>query len=425
MAGDIKEGVVAAPPESEAAVDQEAIEQRSWLLRSGILQNELLPILFSLAAVAVAFQLQSHFFLTSRNLENLVVQITPLALLALGEVMVLLIKEIDLSLGSIAGLAAAICASLIMHHEYAWWTAILITLMAGAGMGAIQGLVVVVGRVPSFVVTLGGYLVWLGFMLQLLGPGGGITVVNPTIANITISKIAITPAAIVVGAAIVLWLVARLRSWRSSHVKERSIDGLAMIILQAVGMAIALILAIRVFNKADGVPVCFVITVGIIGAVAIALKHLPSGRHLYAIGGNTEAARRAGIKVKTIRWAAFVLAGVFAAAAGVLYLSLEQGAGTLTGGGTTLLEAVGAAVVGGVSLFGGRGTAWAALFGALVLGGVDNGLDLTSHAESTKYVVQGLVVIVAVLLDSAIRHYGQSGSLFRLPPFIRRVGSTE
>jgi D-xylose transport system permease protein len=363
-----------------------------------LVRLENLPVAASLVVVALVFQLQSHFFLTPRNLNNLAVQITPLAVVALAEVVVLLMKEIDLSLGSVAGVTAAIGSTLLANDHKGWILATVIMLACGAGIGALQGAVIVLGGVPSFVVTLAGYLACLGIQLDVLGNGGGIDITNQQILDITGVQLPEMATLIVVCAGYAVWVAVvarRLLRGRAAH----KVLG----IVQMASVGLLLIGGVVLFNLFGGVPLAFLLTVAVVAFVATWLKHTPAGRHVYAVGGNLEAARRAGVRVKTIRWGGFVTAGLLAAGAGLLLLSYDEGSSTLTGGGTLLLEAIGSAVVGGVSLFGGRGNAWGALFGALVLGGVENGLDLTNHAPATKYIVEGAIVLLAVLVDAMIR----------------------
>jgi D-xylose transport system permease protein len=382
-----------------------------------ILAREGVAAMMAVAVVAIAFQLQSSIFLSSTNLSNLVVQVVPLVLVALGEAAVILMREIDLSLGSIAGLAAALGGTLMTLHGYSWWTGILAMLACGAALGGLQGALVVVGRVPAFVATLGGSLAFLGLQLNVLGNNGAVNVTDRQIVDLTTLKLSPTLGLLVTAAAYVAWLgyhVVVLRATRAAGKGQGMHWG---DLLKPLMVGIIAIGGAVVLNRGGGIPLAFLLAVAIVLAVAGFLKGTATGRHVYAIGGNPEAARRAGVRVRTIRWAGFVVAGMLAASAGLAYLSYDQGASATTGGSTLLLQGIGAAVIGGVSLFGGRGSAWAALTGALVMGGISNGLDLTQHAQPTKYVIEGVVVVLAVLLDSAVR----SGFGFRWSPMKAHV----
>ena len=367
------------------------------------------PAVVSLVVVAIFFQSQSHYFLSAGNLSNLAVQVTIIGTLALAEVIILLLAEIDLSVGSVSGASAAILGVLLTTDNLPWWAAIIVMLICGAAIGAFQGMWVAWLGIPSFVVTLAGLLTFLGLQWQILGANGTISLFDSHINALTGTTLPknigwILVAAIIVAAAVSSGL--RLRRHRASGRPGSSL-------LRSLGwlmvVAVVAVAAVGTLNRARGVPTAFLVFVSLVFVAWWVTEHTRPGRHLFAVGGNAEAARRAGIPVKRIRFAAFAIAGTLAAVSGLLSASFNSSAGTLTGGGTLLLTAIGAAVIGGTSLFGGEGTVWAALFGALILAGVDNGLDLTNHTEPVKYMVEGSIVLLAVTVDTLLRRRGRKG----------------
>jgi D-xylose transport system permease protein len=379
---------------------------RQGLTLLSLLERDGVTAILALIVVGVAFAFQTGLFLSATNISNLAVQIVPLALVGAAEAVVILMREIDLSLASIAGLTAAIAGVLLTYSGYSWWTVVLVALGCGAAMGAVQGAIVVVGRVPSFIVTLGGYLVFLGIQLKVLGVTGGVNIYETHMMQLTTYKVPSIAGLVSVCIVYAGWWVHRalgLRAAkRSSHQRIRWSEITAPLLVGAVAISGTLVL-----NRGGGIPLAFLLTLAIIAAISGFLRVTALGRHVYAVGGNPEAARRAGIRVNTIRWGGFVVGGSLAACAGLALLSYGQSASTTTGSGTLLLAGIGAAVIGGVSLFGGRGVVWGAMIGAVVIGGIENGLNLTGQAAQTKFIIQGVVVVAAVLLDSVLR--GGSG----------------
>jgi len=361
-------------------------------------QSIALPAVVSLFVIAAVFQSQSPYFLSPRNLTNLAIQITIIASIALAEIPILLLGEIDLSLGSISGATAAVLAVLLTSAGLPWWVAVLGMFACGTTMGLLQGLWIAGVGVPSFVVTLAGLLTFLGVQLQILGSQGTISISEPHITDLTATALPPTAGWIACGALAVAVLVVGLRRGdaASGRAKVRSLAQGALLVALAA-------LVVGVLNPTGGVPTAFLVVIGFVILGWWITRRTRPGRHLFAVGGNAEAARRAGIRVRLVRLTAFGVAGMLAALGGLLAVSYNGSAGTLTGGGELLLDAIGAAVIGGTSLFGGEGSVWSALLGALVIGGVANGLDLTNHSAPVKYIVQGLIVLFAVGLDSVLR----------------------
>lgn len=359
--------------------------------------NRLLPVAASLIVIAVVFEIQSQYFLTPRNLSNLAEQVATIALIALGEVFVLLLGEIDLSLGSIAGFCAGLLAVTLTVHGYPWWAALLLMLAAGAAIGTLQGSLIAYLRIPSFMVTLAGMLAWLGAQLLILG---SVETVSISAAPILAIMGDFVPAA-------VAWvIVACIAAYVAAMLGRASRRGSAALLAAArqylLGLA-ALVATVAVLNTYQGVPVAAAVVIAIVAAAWFLITRTRFGAHLLAVGGNAEAAFRAAVNIRRVRLAAFALAGLLGAMGGLMSASYEQSAGTLTGGGTLLLEAIGAAVIGGTSLFGGSGSAWSAIAGGLVLESIANGLDLTNEGAPVKYIIEGAVVLLAVVADRYLR----------------------
>ncbi len=370
----------------------------SWVMARGT----AMPAIVSLIAIAVFFQWRSQYFLSPVNLGNLAVQITLVAIIAMGEVVVLLLGEIDLSLGSLVGVTAAILGVLMATYGLPWYVAVPVMIACGAGFGAFQGAWISLLGIPSFVVTLAGLMAFLGLQLWILGPQGTMSVFDPTIAAITGTTLPAL-ASWILASILVLALLGTSIATAARGMRSARTLGLPLIISGLVLGVTAL------FNAYRGVPTAFLLLLIMLGLGWWITERTVPGRHLFAVGGNAEASRRAGLPVSRIRLAAFTASGMLAAIGGLFAVSYNGSAGTLTGGGTLLLEAIGAAVIGGTSLFGGRGTMWSALFGALIMGGVSNGLDLMEADQPVKYMVQGTIVLLAVSLDTILRRRQSRG----------------
>jgi D-xylose transport system permease protein len=368
-------------------------------------QGELgaLPVVVGLIVIWAYFESQVPVFLSARNLSNLVLQIAPIGTVAIGIVLVLLLGEIDLSVGSVAGLCSAILGILIVNHGWPWWGAILVIVGVGAAIGAFQGAWFAVVGVPAFVVTLAGFLFWQGAQLRVLGSTGTVNVFESHIGAIAQSYLPDYWGWIIgVGAA---GLYA-LRSWITHARRVRAglpTEPIALLIAQTSVVGAVAVGSVAVLNSFKGLPTVGVILLGLVIAFSWLTTRTRFGCYVFAIGGNAEAARRAGIKISRIRILVFSLSGLMAALGGLMYVSRLTAASTQTGAGTFLLEAIAAAVIGGTSLFGGRGTVWSALLGALVIGSVSNGLDLQAQPPEIKYMVEGAILLAAVTVDAVSR----------------------
>lgn len=365
---------------------------------SSVSEASMLPVLGALVAIAVIFQIvSSNYFLTPRNLTDLVEQVAEISMIALGEVFVLLLAEIDLSLGSVTGLCAAVLAVVVTDHGVPWWGGILLMLAIGLVVGALQGSIVAYLRVPSFMVTLAGLLGWYGVQLLVFPHGLAVGVSSTAILDIMALFLPKTVAWILV-ACFALYGAGRV--YGAARSRSHSVISTLRCVLPGV---LAAALAVGVLNSYQGVPVAGVIVLGIVTVAWLVITKTRFGGHLLAVGGNPEAAFRAGVNVRRVRLTVFIIAGVMASIGGLMAVALVQSAGPRTGGGTILLEAIGAAVIGGTSLFGGSGTAWSAIAGGFVLVGISNGLELTSLDSPVKYVVEGGVVLLAVIADRYLR----------------------
>jgi D-xylose transport system permease protein len=365
-----------------------------------------IPVLLTLALITIYFQVTtSGVFLQARNLSNLTQQIVVISILSVAAVLVLLLGEIDLSLAAVAQACAAIMAVVSVYQNWNPWLAMLAGLGAGALIGLINGFFIAVLRVPSFIVTLAGSIGYAGFLLLVLGRQTTLIVRDPVIRSLAPTYL---PPALGWGIPIVLVLLYGLGVWYERQ--RRTAAGLPLrpgsqAITQVAIAAVIAIVLVFLFQSYQGVPQAVMISLALIVAFWLVLRKTGFGRHLYAVGGNAEAARRAGINVVGMKLSVFVLASTLAALAGIMLTSRSTAVATQISS-TLLLNAIAAAVIGGVSLFGGRGSVWAVVLGALVIGSLDNGLDLLNQDQSVKSIVQGAVLLLAVTADALVRRSG-------------------
>ena len=361
-----------------------------------------LPVIVGLAAVWIFFQTQNSNFLTSRNLSNLTLQMAVTAILAMAVVLVMVSGEIDLSLGSVTGVTSALLGILLTNHHWSTSAALAATFGLGLGIGLLQGAITVVVGVPSFLVTLGGFLAWAGVQLALIGPAGNLPVNNNTIASIGNSYFGHTTAWLLAAAAIVVLAAVealRIREWRRAAEPRPLLSS----VLRVVLVGAALLGVVGFLNSNFGVPYVLVLFLAVAVVLGWVTRRTFFGRYLYAVGGNAEASRRAGIPVGAIRIAVLGVSGLLAGLAGVVSTSNLYATSASTGGSILLLEAIAAAVIGGTSLFGGRGRIYQALLGSLVIASVHNGLGLLGKAASTEDIATGAILVLAVSLDALNR----------------------
>ncbi|WP_433679003.1 sugar ABC transporter permease [Nocardia sp. CA-119907] len=396
---------------SELAMKQPALQGnplRGWAdaaadrLRRGDVGS--FPVAVGLVIIAVVFNRLNAHFLSAENLTNLALQMAATGTIALGIVLVLLLGEIDLSAGSVSGLTAVVMTQLYVHHGWNPVVAALAALAVGAAIGLLHGVMRTQLSMPSFVVTLAGLIGWQGLMLYLLGKQG--TVNLPFDRGIaTISDTWLPPwlawllVALLAGGHLVASGLTRRQRARA----ELAVSAPGWIAARSGALALLLAATVVVLNSDRGVPLTLVIFGGLVLAVDLVLRRTVFGRRIYAVGGNAEAARRAGINVTWVRIAAFIGCSALATVGGILAASRLVAVNQSSGGSDILLNAIAAAVIGGTSLFGGRGRAYAALLGILVIQSITNGMLLLNVDSSVRFMVTGTVLAVSVAIDSVAR----------------------
>jgi D-xylose transport system permease protein len=388
------------PVVSDARTMRSGVADRLRTLASGDLGA--LPVIVGLAAVWIFFQTQNSNFLTSRNLSNLTLQMAVTAILAMAVVVVMVAGEIDLSLGSVTGVTSGVLGVLLTNNHWSTAAALAATFAVGLGIGLLQGLVTVLVGVPSFIVTLGGFLAWAGVQLAVIGPAGNLQVTNSTIAAIGNNYLGHTSAWLIAGGVVVTVAAVEVLRIREA-VRNGSAPSVARRAVRVLLLAAALAAVVAFLNSNFGVPYVLVLFLSVGAVLGWVMRRTFFGRYLYAVGGNAEASRRAGVPVGTIRVAALSLSGLLAGLAGVVSTSNLYATSANVGGSILLLEAIAAAVIGGTSLFGGRGRIYMALLGTLVIASVQNGLGLLGKSASTEDIATGTILVLAVSLDALNR----------------------
>jgi len=371
-----------------------------------------LPAILGLIALGLIFKFSSQYFLTNRNLANLITQSAPVMVIAMGLVFVLLLGEIDLAAGFTSGVCGASMVLLINNHRFPWYAAFLVSLVIGTALGFGMGALRARLGIPSFVVTLSAFLAFQGVLLLMAGEGGTIPLQDRFIVaveNNNLSPIQSWIFYIVGMGAYLLYGLRRILRGRKTGVK---VELFKIWLLRNLILTLLAGVATYMLNgqrgnppqsSIKGMPIVVLVLLGLLFAGTFTLQKTKFGRYLYAVGGNAEAARRAGINVAFIRTVAFVICSGFAAIAGLLFASRSNSISPTTGGGTTLLYAVGAAVIGGTSLFGGRGKMRDAVLGGLVVATIDNGMGLLGFSSGTQYLVTGGVLLLSASVDAISR----------------------
>lgn len=365
----------------------------------------LLPVIVGLAVIWTIFQILNPFFLSSNNLANLLMQSVPVGILALGIVCVLLVGEIDLSVGSVSGLSAAVVAVTFVNLGWPLPLAILVSVASGLAIGAFYGVIYVRLGVPAFVITLAGLLGFLGLQLLTLGKSGTINLPVDSFL-VYLGQQAFVPkplAYVIVSVAAVALFLSNFLKARRRTAAGLSASPLGMNIAASGTLLVVLGFAAWFLNQSRGVGWMFVFFIALVLVMHYALTRTSWGRSMYAVGGNKEAARRSGINVSGVYMSAFMLCSAFAALGGLMAAARLNSAGPQTGTGDVNLNAIAAAVIGGTSLFGGRGSAFAALVGVLVIQSISSGLTLLNLDSSIRFIVTGAVVLIAVALDAVAR----------------------
>ena len=372
-------------------------------LRSGDLGS--LPVVVGLIVIWAVFQSQNDAFLSSRNLVNLALQSAATGTIALGIVLVLLLGEIDLSVGSVSGLSAAILAVGMVSNNWPALVAIAAAILTGAVIGLSYGALFTRFGVPSFVITLAGLLAFLGLQLKVLGVEGSINIPFES-GVVAFAQRTFLPDGVAYAVAIIVvaaYLLLRLRSNRRREAAGLSTSPVVNIVVRSAFLLLVLVVPIAVLNQDRGVPVMFLLFVALVVIMDFAIRKTRWGRSVMAVGGNVEAARRAGINVKRIYITVFVLCSSLAAIGGLLASARLAAANQSSGGTDTNLNAIAAAVIGGTSLFGGRGSAYSALLGIIVIQSISSGLSLLNLDSSIRFMVTGAVLLLAVIIDSLSR----------------------
>jgi len=399
---------------------------RAWISRVGAGESGVLPVVGAMIAIAVVFTILNPLFLSPVNLVNLFQQSAVFMVLAMAEGFALVLGEIDLSVGFVGACGAAITVQLVqpLTTKWPWALAILAGLLFCALFGGIQGTLITRLRLPSFIVTLGGYLIANGLFLWILlfGPFSG----YPNLAgdSINLQVIynlmwgSIDPTISWIAAAVVVGAIGASMFW-SDHRRRSSglvAPPLSLTLIKVGLLAVVAVVVVAICNTnratigtLEGVPWVIPIVLGLLVGWTILFQRTKYGRYLYAIGGNPEAARRAGINLPLIRTSAFMLCSVTAGVAILLYASLLGGMSNNIQGGQYVLYAVAAAVIGGTSLFGGKGRPIHGVLGGLVIGGIYNGMYLLGLPIQWQYVVTGFVLLAAVTIDALSRRGGGSG----------------
>lgn len=400
------EGVLLADAEESSLGDYFRDFGRRF--RSGDLGS--LPIILGWAIIAIIFFILNDLFFSSRNFVNLLLQMAPITAIAIGVVFVLLIAEIDLSIGFVSGLGAVVMTLLVLPsvdgQPLPWYLAILAALLVTTTIGLIQGLIITKVGAHSFVVTLAGLLVWSGVVLILTTETttiGTIVIQDSTIIGIANDFLPQLWGWVLWTLTMVAYAVTRISSRRTLRKQNLPVGPASILVLQVVGLTIATGFLVWYAYQDRGIPVVAVIVLVFLFFWSFIAARTRFGRYIYAVGGNREASRRAGINVDRIRIYAFMISSFMAGVGGIILASRLRSVDTGVGGGNLLLNAIAAAVIGGTSLFGGVGFVMSALIGGLLIATVENGMGLLGLPSGVKFVVNGLVLLLAVVIDAISR----------------------
>jgi D-xylose transport system permease protein len=373
-------------------------------LRGGDLGT--LPVILGLVVISLFFYLQEPTFLSSFSLVSITRFAAPLGIIALGIVLVLLLGEIDLSVGSVSGLASVVTTVVLVRHDQSLFVALLAGIGTGAAIGLLYALLYVRLGVPSFVITLAGLLGFQGLLLFVLGDEGTINLPNDS-ALVEFARGYVTGTWSYVLALVVVALFFGSRFWGIQRRRraELSVPSMTMLLVKTAALAVGLLFLTWYLQQGDGNgwSYLWLLFVFLVVLMDIALRKTTWGRYIFAVGGNEEAARRSGIKVGRIYTSVFVLGSTLAAVGGLLAAARLTSVSQSSGTGDTNLTAIAAAVIGGTSLFGGRGSAYAAMLGIIVLQAIVTGLNLLGVDSSVRFMVTGAVLLLAVAIDSVSR----------------------
>lgn len=379
-----------------------------------------LPAVLGLIVLFVVFGLANDRFLSALNLANLITQAGSICVLAMGLVFVLLLGDIDLSAGVAGGVSACVMALTVVNLDWPWWAAIL----AGTAIGAVIGLVIGLLRaklgIPSFVVTLAFFLGLQGVTLKLIGEGGSVRVDDPVIRGLTISNLPVTVGWALALVVVLGFAALEFYNYRRKKALNLANSPLGVVVVRVAAIAVVVLGVTYILSvnrsvnaraEISGIPYVLPLILVLLIVLTVVLKRTSYGRHIYAVGGNAEAARRAGINVDRIRISVFVVCSSLAALSGIIAASYAGKVSASSGAGNVLLYAVGAAVIGGTSLFGGKGRALDAVIGGVVVATIANGLGLLNQSSYINFLVTGGVLLLAASVDAISRRRRSSTGL--------------
>ena len=364
------------------------------------------PVLVGLVLIVVFFSLKADNFFTPGNFTNIITQMAGVTMLAYGVVFVLLIGEIDLSISYISGIAGVVVAQMTLPesgHQVAGLIAIALAVAVCAAIGAFQGSFVAFIGVPAFVVTLAGYQIWQGAIQKAIADKGVIVIQDTTVNNVANYFFAERTGWIIAGIVSAVFLASVLSGFLSHRRHGVSVRDPWLLVAKVMVVVAVTFGAVAICNRDRGVPFVLLLIVAMLLVLTFLAKRTTFGRHVYAVGGNAEAARRAGINVARVRVLVFMISGAMAGLGGVVLAARLNSVDLNAGGGTLLIDAIAAAVIGGTSLFGGRGEVRDALFGALVIATIANGLNTLNLTQGVIYITTGGILLFAVTLDTILR----------------------
>ncbi|WP_055481226.1 sugar ABC transporter permease [Sphaerimonospora mesophila] len=400
-------------PEQRASDASVGVHVRGYFERVRGGELGALPAVFGLVVLCAIFSVLRPAFLSAVNFANLFTQGAAVTVIAMGLVFVLLLGEIDLSAGFASGVCAAVLAVLLTLEGWPWYLAVLAAMLTGALIGLVLGSLVAKLGIPSFVVTLAAFLAFQGVVLLLVKDGTNISIRDSTILAIANNNV--PPLIGWFGAIVGVAAYAAIQILQARRRMARGLvaDPMSVIAFRVAALAVVVGVAVYVLNlersrnalivSLKGVPIVVPLIVLLLIVWTFVLRRTAYGRHIYAVGGNAEAARRAGIDVDRIRISAFVICSFMASLGGIIAASRANSVDPNTGGSNVLLFAVGAAVIGGTSLFGGRGRALDAVLGGAVVAVIDNGMGLMGYSAGVKFVVTGSVLLLAASVDALSR----------------------
>jgi len=399
----------AAPVEIQIAAEDQnsfgAIVRARWeALKGGDVGS--LPVIIGIIGIGLYFTLKTDIFFSAVNFTNLIGQMAGVTVIGMGIVFVLLIGEIDLSVGFVSGVAGVTVAELQLPgsgHQFPGLVAIACAIAVGAVIGLVQGSFVAILGVPSFVVTLAGLLIWQGVILNLLGTQGVIGIEDRLINDIELYLLPANVGWIVAGIFSAGLAATALAGYVSRKRAGLPAGNITLIVIRVLFFSGLVFAAFAVANHSRGMPVVALIILFLVAILSFLATRTSFGRHVYAVGGSAEAARRAGINVARVRILCFMICSSMAAFGGVIFASYLNSVDLTAGGGTILLDSISAAVIGGVSLFGGRGRVSGALFGGIIIGMIANGIDSIGYSDAVKYITTGVILLAAVTLDTLLR----------------------